>query len=90
MTDQEARIKMAEMCGYSVYVAGFLEMWKPNKDIEQAFEVLEALPETYTIKKLDHKYYQCDIWINSEVTHGKTIHEAIFNSVKLYLSESEI
>jgi hypothetical protein len=58
MNNQEAKIKMAEMCGYEVNISGgqiqiALEMniggypcfniWNPQENLEQAMEVLRVL-----------------------------------------------
>lgn len=113
MTDQEANIKMAEMCGYNHYGPNKLMVWRPDpetpkytqerprhwnpaKNIEQAFEVLEALPVLYDVckesgGKIYPRFYAVSIYnyesdfICQGLENERRYPEAIFQAVKKYL-----
>lgn len=99
MSNQEAMIKMAELCGrfsyHRVYdgFSGFVEKkmidsdWNPRENIDQAMEVLS---------KIDH--FMVEKWVSLWTCHIHALQEtykfesdkpeeAIFQAVKKYLED---
>jgi hypothetical protein len=79
MTDQEASIKMTEMCGYKKHRnsmlgehfdhldKGIVTNWNPAENIKQAFEVLDAMNLDYVITRSCPSgviWYDVEIYIN--------------------------